>query len=89
MATISNEVVVPKSGRLSRRQKQRLTMVLKVLLVIAILIPTLFPMYWIVISSLKTNLETHSVPVTFIPKDWSIPRVPRDFRASQFRQVSR
>lgn len=44
---------------------------LKVLLAILLLIPTLFPMYWIVISSLKSNLETHSVPVTFIPADWT------------------
>src|SRR3954452_23714081 len=73
MATTTTRLATrPAGGRLSRRQKQRISTTVKVLIAIALLIPTLFPMYWIVISSLKTNLETHSVPVTFIPADWSL-----------------
>jgi ABC-type glycerol-3-phosphate transport system permease component len=29
-------------------------------------------MFWIIVSSLKTNLETHTVPVTFLPKNWTL-----------------
>lgn len=63
---------VPAARRISGANKRRIELGVKVALALLVLIPTLFPMYWIIISSLKTNLETHSVPVTFVPKEWSL-----------------
>ena len=56
----------------------------KVALAVLLLIPTLFPMYWIIISSLKTNLETHSVPVTFVPSVWSLDAYREVFERRNF-----
>lgn len=56
----------------------------KLLLLILLLIPTLFPMYWIIISSVKTNLETHSVPVTFLPKVWTLDTYREVFERRNF-----
>jgi ABC-type glycerol-3-phosphate transport system permease component len=49
-----------------------------------ILIPTLFPVYWIIVSSLKTNLETHAVPVTFLPANWSFSAYDQIFERRNF-----
>ncbi len=57
---------------------------LKLVLLLLLLIPTLFPMYWILISSVKTNLETHSVPVTFLPKVWSLDTYREVFERRNF-----
>ncbi len=57
---------------------------LRLLLLILFLIPTLFPLYWILISSVKTNLETHSVPVTFLPKVWSLDTYREVFERRNF-----
>lgn len=57
---------------------------LRILLLILFLIPTLFPLYWILISSVKTNLETHSVPVTFLPKVWSLDTYREVFERRNF-----
>jgi len=70
MASIAGETIPQRTG-LSRTAKRRLGLLARFLLAIALLVPTLFPMFWIVVSSLKTNLETHTVPVTFIPVDWT------------------
>ena len=59
-------------------------LVLRVAIALALLILTLFPMYWIIISSLKTNLETHSVPVTFVPKVWSLDAYTEIFERRNF-----
>jgi multiple sugar transport system permease protein len=72
MVTIADETTRPKSRWRSRANKRRLSFGLKMLLAVLLLIPTLFPMFWIIVSSLKTNLETHTVPVTFLPKDWTL-----------------
>lgn len=50
----------------------KLSFALKVVVAVLLLLLTLFPLYWIIISSLKTNVETHSVPVTFLPKEWTL-----------------
>jgi multiple sugar transport system permease protein len=71
MAATSTTYIQPGHRFVSRRTKARLVMALKVALAVLFLIPTLFPMFWIVVSSLKTNLETHTVPVTFFPKEWT------------------
>jgi multiple sugar transport system permease protein len=59
-------------------------MALKLILLLVLLIPTLFPMYWIIISAFKTNLETHSVPVTFLPKVWSLDTFREVFERRNF-----
>lgn len=74
----------PVGSRLSRKRRRRLETTLKVVLALMILIPTLFPVYWIVISSLKTNLETHSVPVTFLPANWSLSAYDQIFERRNF-----
>jgi multiple sugar transport system permease protein len=84
MAAIPGQATGPARKGLSRHQKQRLSLALKLLIAILLLIPTLFPMYWIVISSLKTNVETHSVPVNFIPADWSIHAYQEIFERRNF-----
>lgn len=63
---------VPTQKGRSLAAKRRISVSLKLLLAALLLIPTLFPMFWIVISSLKTNAETHTIPVTFLPADWSL-----------------
>lgn len=70
--------------RLSRKRKRRLETALKVALALLILIPTLFPVYWIIVSSLKTNLETHAVPVTFLPANWSLSAYDQIFERRNF-----
>jgi len=71
MATYAPVTTPIGSGR-SLATKRRISLGLKLLLAALLLIPTLFPMFWIVISSLKTNAETHTLPVTFLPANWSI-----------------
>lgn len=75
----------PSSPRgMSRAGKERLGMGLKVLLAVALLVVTLFPMYWIVASSLKTNLETHTVPVTFWPAQVTLDAYREIFERRNF-----
>ncbi len=59
-------------------------MALKVALALLLLLGTLFPMYWIIISSLKTNLETHTVPVTFLPAVWTLDAYQEIFERRNF-----
>lgn len=84
MATISAQPAVPNPSGMSKANRHRLGTLVKVLIALAFLIPTLFPMYWIVISSLKTNLETHSVPVTFVPANWSVDAYREIFERRNF-----
>jgi ABC-type glycerol-3-phosphate transport system permease component len=74
----------PIAPGLSRKKRRRIETTLKVTLALLILIPTLFPVYWIIVSSLKTNLETHSVPVTFIPANWSLSAYDTIFERRNF-----
>ena len=72
MATRVESSTAETSTGLSLAHKKRLEVSVKVLLALILLVPTLFPMFWIIISSAKTNLETHTVPVTFVPENWSL-----------------
>lgn len=72
MATRAESSPVNRSTGLSLANRRRLEAGVKVFLALLVLVPTLFPLFWIIISSLKTNLETHSVPVTFVPENWSV-----------------
>ncbi len=84
MATQVTSARPTSTSRLSLRNRERLSMALKVGLALLLLIPTLFPVYWIVISALKTNLETHSVPVTFVPANWSLDAFEQIFERRNF-----
>ena len=72
MATVANRGGAAGRPRVAQRRRFAPGIWVKVLLTLLLLIPTLFPMFWIVVSSLKTNLETHNVPVTFLPQDWTL-----------------
>jgi multiple sugar transport system permease protein len=84
MATQASAPVTATSSRLSLANRRRLELGIKVLLATLILVPTLFPVVWIVISSLKTNLETHTVPVTLVPENWSIASYQQIFERRNF-----
>jgi len=57
---------------LSGRSHTRTATTIKFGLAFLLLIPTLFPLLWIIVSSLKGSAETHTVPPTFIPREWSL-----------------
>lgn len=54
-----------------RRKRVNTGMLFKFGLACLLLIPTLFPLAWIIVSSLKSAAETHTVPPAFIPSDWT------------------
>ncbi len=83
MATLAGTPPTATTG-LSRAGKERVGLTLKVAIALILLLVTLFPMYWIIISSLKTNLETHSVPVTFLPKVWTLNAYQEIFERRNF-----
>jgi ABC-type glycerol-3-phosphate transport system permease component len=70
LATPSSSTVGMRRGR-SLKSKRRIALALTTGLALLLLIPTLFPMFWIIVSSLKTTAETHTVPVTFLPTEWT------------------
>lgn len=84
MATQASASATATTSRLSLANRRRLEMGLKVFLAVLILVPTLFPVIWIVISSMKTNLETHTVPVTLVPADWSLEAYAQIFERRNF-----
>jgi ABC-type glycerol-3-phosphate transport system permease component len=84
MATQASAPITATSSRLSLANRRRLEVGVKVFLAVLILVPTLFPVAWIVISSLKANLETHTVPVTFVPANWSIDAYEQIFERRNF-----
>lgn len=72
---------VPAGGAAPR---EGFSTALRVTIALVLLILTLFPLYWIIISSFKTNLETHSVPVTFVPAVWSLDAYREIFERRNF-----
>ncbi len=80
---MATNVLTPPRAR-SRATRERSAYWLRVAIALALLLVTLFPMYWIVISSFKTNLETHSVPVTFLPQVWSLDAYREIFQRRDF-----
>ena len=84
MATQASASATATTSRLSLANRRRLEIGLKVFLAVLILVPTLFPVIWIVISSMKTNLETHTVPVTLLPANWSLEAYEQIFERRNF-----
>ncbi len=81
---MATTVEQPRYSPAGRKRSPWFAMGWKLGLILLLLIPTLFPMYWIIISSLKTNLETHSVPVTFVPAVWSLDAYREVFERRNF-----
>ncbi len=61
-----------REGALSGRSKARMGTWFKLGLALLLLVPTLFPLLWIVVSSLKGTAETYSFPPGLIPKTWTL-----------------
>lgn len=57
---------------LVRPQRGQLQSGILFALAILLLIPTLFPALWIIVSSLKTSAETHTFPPTLLAQDWTL-----------------
>ncbi len=56
----------------SIRPKAAVLNVFRYLLLFVILLFLLFPLYWVLITSFKTNLEAYLYPPTFWPKDFTV-----------------
>lgn len=63
---------------------RRLVPWLKVAAVVLLLIPVLFPVIWIVVSSLKTMAETHTVPPRILPTVWTLQPYKEIFARGNF-----
>ena len=53
----------------SLKRKKTAMNVLKWVVLLAIMFYLLFPIYWVVLTSFKTNMESYLYPPTFIPKE--------------------
>lgn len=84
MATPIQNTAPARPPGMSRATRERFSLGLRVAIALALLILTLFPMYWIVISAIKTNAETHTVPVTFLPAVWSLDNFREIFARRNF-----
>lgn len=82
MSTAVSAQPLPASSSAARREG--FSTALRVAIALALLVLTLFPLYWIIISSFKTNLETHTVPVTFVPAVWSLDAYREIFQRRNF-----
>ena len=82
MSTVMNIPAV--AGTTSAARREGFSTALRVAIALALLVLTLFPLYWIIISSFKTNLETHTVPVTFLPAVWSLDAYREIFERRNF-----
>lgn len=84
MATLADARPVAAPRGRSWANNDRVWLGLKVVVTLLLLGVTLFPMYWIIVSSLRTNLETHSVPVTFLPREWTLNAYGEIFERRNF-----
>ena len=50
------------------KRRQTLSSILKYFVLAVILLFLLFPLYWVLITSFKTNMEAYAFPPSFIPK---------------------
>ena len=54
---------------MNQKTKKTITNVFKWVILLAIMFYLLFPIYWVVLTSFKTNMESYLYPPTFIPKE--------------------
>ena len=57
---------------LRRSQRERAGLVLRILLLLPLLLFVLFPFYWIIITSFKTDLQIQQYTSLFWPNPWTI-----------------
>ena len=58
--------------------------ILQYALLVLLALATLLPVLWVVLSSFKPQSELFRVPLTFIPKDWTIQNYQSSLRAGNF-----
>lgn len=54
---------------MNQKTKKRILNVLKWAVLLIIMFYLMFPIYWVVLTSFKTNMESYLYPPTFIPKE--------------------
>ena len=54
---------------MSMKSKKTAMNVLKWVVLLAIMFYLLFPIYWVILTAFKTNMESYLYPPTFIPKE--------------------
>ena len=50
------------------KRRQTLSAILKYFVLAVILLFLLFPLYWVLITSFKTNMEAYAFPPSFLPQ---------------------
>jgi len=78
-----NDQLRPQS-RLSRRQQANLGVALRFLMLVPILIFVLFPFYWIIITSFKTDLQIQRYTSIFWPNPWTTEQYTTLLRDTPF-----
>ncbi len=74
MSWLSKHVVPPRADglpRLKRSQRQQLGTTSRMILLIPVLIFVLFPFYWILVTSFKSDLQIQRYTSIFIPNPWT------------------
>lgn len=64
--------------------KNKTLTALQYVLLVVLALATLLPVLWVVLSSFKPQSELFRVPLTFIPKDWTIQNYQSSLRAGNF-----
>jgi len=64
--------------------KNKTLSILQYALLVLLALATLLPVLWVVLSSFKPQSELFRVPLTFIPKDWTIQNYQSSLRAGNF-----
>jgi multiple sugar transport system permease protein len=59
-------------SRLKRAQRERVGVGVRLLLLLPVLIFVLFPFYWIIITSFKTDLQIQRFASIFVPNPWTL-----------------
>ena len=59
---------------MNQKTKKTITNVFKWVILLAIMFYLLFPIYWVVLTAFKTNMESYLYPPTFIPKEPTLQR---------------
>jgi multiple sugar transport system permease protein len=62
-------------ARLTRAVRRRLSLGLRVLLMVPLLLFVLFPFYWIIITSFKTDLQIQQYSSIFWPEPWTTEQI--------------
>jgi alpha-1,4-digalacturonate transport system permease protein len=64
--------------------KKKILSILQYAVLVLLALATLLPVLWVVLSSFKPQSELFRVPLTFIPKDWTIQNYQSSLRAGNF-----